>query len=215
MKKLLLIVFTLSLIFTACTSNQEKIKKKEIKTKQTQSEPEELIQKENKNKQEALNNSLIIKLFERFPSALRTDSIQDTFTYYFQDLLKKSSNLIFIEEAWIKDIEEIDGSYVLSIYNYDPKIVGKFLLNSQLSTRLLKELKPDDMDEVCCLVAKVNGIVPIRTDVALKIEKFTLTPNSTVVSEKDIRDYIHIGFEPDFFPFYFINGELIDFYLLK
>jgi hypothetical protein len=195
MKKLL---FAIILILGACTSNKESLKKQEIQTQQSDSEQQKNAKDElTRNR----NHSLTMNLIERFPSALRTDSIQDKFTYYFQYLLKKSSNLLLIEDANIKDIEEIDGKYMLSVYNDDPTIVGRFFINSQLSARFLKELKPTDIDEDCCLVVKVNEIVPIR--------------GGTAVYEKSSNDYVHISFDSTVSTSYFINGELIDFYLLK
>jgi hypothetical protein len=195
MKKLL---FTIILILGACTSNKENLKKQEIQTQQSDS----VQQKTAKDKlTRNRNHSLTMNLIERFPSALRTDSIQDKFTYYFQYLLKKSSNLLLIEDANIKDIEEIDGKVFLLVYNDDPAIVGRFLVNSQLSIRLLKELKPTDIDKDCCLVAKVNEIVPIR--------------GGPAVYEKSQNDYVNISFGSTSSTSYFINGELIDFYLLN
>jgi hypothetical protein len=94
-------------------------------------------------------------------------------------------------------------------------MVGKFLVNSQLAGQLIKGLRPKDLLKNCCLVVKVKELIPIKTDVELKIEEFNNTGETNLVSEDDIRDNVHISLDTDILPFYFINGELIDFYLLK
>jgi ABC-type enterochelin transport system substrate-binding protein len=97
MKKLLLILCTLILILGACTSNEEKVKKQELQTKQSESERQKAIEEKAKERQKVLNDSLTKNLLERFPTALKLDSIKwDPYTYYFQELLEKSSNFLFI-----------------------------------------------------------------------------------------------------------------------
>jgi hypothetical protein len=55
----------------------------------------------------------------------------------------------------------------------------------------------------------------VKTDVDLEIQKFNNTGESNLVSEDDIKDNVHISFDSDVLPFYFMKGELIDYYLLK
>ncbi|MBG0858966.1 MAG: hypothetical protein IQL11_05640, partial [Bacteroidales bacterium] len=141
MKSFSNILFTLILLLASCASKEEKANQQEIRAEQTESD----IQADMKERLKALNDSLTKKLLEKFPNALNADSIEDSFTYFFQEQLVKSSNLLFIPEAGINDIEEISGDYLITVQSYYTKIMGKFLVNSELSDRLLKELKPTDI----------------------------------------------------------------------
>lgn len=216
MKKQILILLALLLSFASCNLRENTIKKKETKLEQTEPEQQKVIKKENSDKQKALNISLVKTLLERYPSALLTDSVQDSYTYYFQKLLGKSSDLLLFSEAFIKDIEGTNrGYYLITIYSFFPKIIGQFKIHEPLLSRLLKELKPEDNYESGCFVVNVRDLFPVKTDLTLNINEFYNTGESTRVSEDDIRDNVHIDLESGGFPFYFINGELVDFYLLK
>ena len=212
MKSFLIILLVFILLISSCTLKEEKAKQQEIQAEQIESKRQELEEE----KQKALNDSLARELLDRFPYALNADSIEeDSFTYFFQEQLVKSSNLLFMSEAGINDIEKINGGYLITVQGYFSDIFGKLLVDAQLSRRLLKELKPTDIYETCCLVAKIKQITPITTDIGLSIEEFYITEESNIVSEDRIRNNVHLNFDSNYSPFYFINGELIDYYILK
>ena len=214
MKKLLLILFTLILIFGACTSKEEKIKKQDIQTKQTETESPKVIKEKQIDEQTAIKESLRKKLLESYPTVLNVDSVRHSFTYVFQNLLEKSSSLLYLKDALIRDVEAATGYYIVTVYNYFPQIAGKFKVYPEVSKRLLKELNPKRSYTKCCIVVKVRELMPIKTDVELRIDEFDNTSESSRVSEDDIRNNVHISFDSEVLPFYFIKGDLIDFYLL-
>ena len=216
MKKLLLILLTLTLTFAGCNLRENTIKNQETQTKQTEPELQKVIKEDNTDKQKTLNDNLVKNLLERYPSALITDSIQDSYTIYLQDLLIKSSNLLFFNDASIKDIEGTNrGYYLITIYSYFPKIIGQFKIHEPLLSRLLKELKPEDIYESGCFVVNVRDLIPVKTHLALNINEFYNTGESNRVSEDDIRNNVDIALTSDSFPMYLINGELIDYFILK
>ena len=151
-----------------------------------------------------------------FPTALKSDSIEDCYTYYIEELLEKSSGLLFIEDGFINDIESRGGNaYLITINSSSPKIIGKFQVNQQLSNRLMKEVKPRDTYENACLVVKVSRILPIKNNLLINIDEFSTSGESNRVSADEIRKNVHIGINSGDEAFYYIKGELIDYYLLK
>jgi hypothetical protein len=218
MEKKLLILLTLTLTFVGCNfSNlrETMIKRKELHTIQNEPERKKAIEEKDKEKQKAQNDSLVKTLLGRFSMALKTDSIEYSYTYHVQELLEKSSDILFFKEADIKDIERATGYYLITVYSFFPEIVGQFKVNPRLSDRLLRELKRKDDLEMGCLVVKVDEILPVKTDILLNIEEFYKTGDSNLVSEDDIKNNVHIKLNAGTSPFYFIKGELIDFYLLR
>lgn len=215
MKKLYLILVVFLLSITGCNLRENIIKKQGAQKEQT--EPERQLVKEGKLKEnkEGLNDSLTKNLLNKFPTAAKTDSIQFSYTYYFQDLLDKSTNFLFIKKALIRDIERSKtGYYFITTYSFFPKIIGQFKIQQPLLNRLLKELKSDNLYEGC-FVVKVKDLKSVKTDLNLNISEFYNTGESSKVSEDDIRNNVHLDLSSGGLPSYFINGELIDYLILK
>lgn len=211
MKIKLLILLALTLTVAGCNLREKMVEKQEAQKEQT--EPERQLVKE--KKQEGLNDSLTKNLLNKFPTAAKTDSIQFSYTYYFQDLLDESSNLLFINEAFIRDIERSKtGYYFITTYSFLPKIIGQFKIQQPLLNRLLKELKSDNLYEGC-FVVRVKELKSVKTDLNLNISEFYNTSESSKVSEDDIRNNIHLDLSSGSLPSYFINGELIDYFILN
>jgi hypothetical protein len=216
MKILLLILISISLFITGCSSKENSTKK------QVQTEPkqQDIIKKE-KDKKESLNYNLVKKLIQKYPSALVTDSIEDSYTYFLQQQLSKCSYLLLFSEADIKDFKGTNKGYsIITLSSCLPQIIGHFKVKDELVTRLIKELKPDDTYVSGCFVVSVNKIIPVKTELILDIEEFDKTIESSesdivTVTKKDISDNVQIGLGSVNLPFYFLNGELIDFYIIK
>jgi hypothetical protein len=164
------------------------------------------------------NDSLGIELLKKYPTSLNMDTIQNSFTIFFQNLLEKSTNLIYVKEAFIEDIEKQNGNLIISVYSYYPSMVGRYRTDSLLAKQLVSNLKMDDTFISCCYIANVKGFIPVHTELVTQIDKFSLTPEdpeNNVITENDISDYVHLNLDDSSLPFYFIKGELIDFYILK
>jgi hypothetical protein len=214
---IVLIIGSIFLLFycESCTSKKEKIRQQEIKVKQLEIEKGKEAEKLEEQKDQEFNDSIILSISKKNPLAVNLDTIEYKLTYFFQDLLEKSSNLVFIKEAWIKDLEKYKDYYLISVYTYSPEMYGKFRVNSALSGQLLKKIKSDDTYEKLCLVVKVNTLVPINNELVAQIEKFSFTPEDNTVNESDVSDYFHLEFNSSFNPFYLVTGDLLEIAILK
>jgi hypothetical protein len=211
---LVLVLVTL-LTFESCTSKREPNNLEENLSVKTQAESQSNSSLENWKINQSFNDSIGIELYKQHPNALNVDTIQDSYTLFFQDLLGKSSNLIFVKEAFIKDVRRHNGNFIITVYSYSPEMVINLYLNSQMAKELTSKLEINDTYLSCCLIAFIKEIIPVNTDLVAKIDDFSYVPEDNNVSDEDIRDYVHIGFNSSFSPVYFVKGDLVDFYFLK
>ena len=185
--------------FTSCDYIRKKNSLKDVKTSENTSLTKDEIKEIKETKIKNTNDSLSKLLLLRYPSAYNLDSLKFSFTYIFQEALEKSSNVLYIRESYLRDIENIDDQKFLSIYNYFPKTLGKLRISPELYDRLLKEIKPSGFYRRSGIVLKVSELFPVHADV-------TCT---------DLGDEVHLGINLTIDPFYYLKGELIDFYILK
>lgn len=211
---LVLVLVTL-LTFESCNSRREPNNLEENLPVKTQADSQSDSRLENFRINQAFNDSIGTKLFKKHPNALNVDTIQDSYTLFFQDLLEKSSNLIFIKEAFIKDVRRYNKNFIITVYSYYPEMVVNLYLNPQMAKELTSKLQINDTYLSCCLIAFIKEIIPVNTDLAAKIDDFSFIPDDNKVSDEDIKDYVHIGFNSSFSPIYFVKGDLVDFYFLK
>jgi hypothetical protein len=180
----LLIILNLIFTFESCTSKSEESYQKKVIKEKAESEKQAELEK----KQSNINDSLKSLLFNRYSTVTNLDSIgYYSYTYIYQNLLKKSNQMLFMREAFIVDIEKINENYLISINCFYRNIFGKFVINSQLSSRLNNELEETKKIAKCCVVVKVTELTSNKMD--LPDEKSG--------------------------PFYLLKGELIDYYFLE
>jgi hypothetical protein len=201
--------------FGSCTLKKEPIKLEENPPMKTQTESQSNSSLGNWKIDHAYNDSLGTELFKKYPNALNVDTIQNSYTLFFQDLLEKSSNYIFVKEAYIEDVQRLNGNILITVYSISPKMVVNLYLKPQMAKVLISRLQINDTYLSCCLIAFIKEVIPVHSNLAAKIEDFSYTPDKNMVSDEDIRDYVHINLNPSFSPIYFVKGDLIDFYFLK
>lgn len=193
-----LIFIILQSSFTSCDYIRERNSIKDMITAEKITLTEDKINTIKETKFNNANDSLSKLLIGRYPNAYDLDSLNFSFTYIFQEALEKSSNVLYIRESLLRDIEKINDQKILSVYKYFPKTLGKLSISPQLYDRLLKEIEPFGFYRKISVVLKVSELSPIHADVS-----------ST--DEEEVRLGINLTTEP----FYYIKGELIDFYLVK
>jgi hypothetical protein len=214
MKTLLRIITGVALLLTmsleSCNSRTEDSKIVEQTSTQVQSDD----RFEKWKITEAKNDSISQELFKKYPTALKVDTIDFSYTLFFQDFLEKSNNLIFVKEAYIKDIRKFDGNYLITTYSFSPKMITSLYLASQEGKRLTSNLEIGNTYENFCFIANIKELIPISTDLIAKIDDFSFTPDENTVSDEDIETYVHLSLDPSFTPVFFIKGTLIDYSIL-
>ena len=204
----LLIFFILTLTF--CSS------RKESDTKQDRQGAEAYIKKSTSERsqvkdQPSKNDSLSSSFLIKYPNAIKTDTIRVLFTYAFQELLEKSSNIVFFQNGRIRDIEEFKGDHLITLEGRD--VQGRIIIKSDIWLKFVKNIGSPRTRPRGGFIVKVSSITPVQSECAINIDDISSSDGETV-SEKDLSDYVHLSFETSTRPFYILTGELIDYYLL-
>jgi hypothetical protein len=140
------------------------------------------------------------------------------FTYEFQELLKKSSNMAFIRLGRIIDIEELKGNHIITIERR--QVIGRFLINSQLWPKFVKETNlVEKRARRGDFIVNITNIIPIHSEANLNIDDFTIPLDHETISEDDyadisgseLQEYVHLSFEATSRPFYIFYGIIIDY----
>jgi hypothetical protein len=159
----------------------------------------------------AKNDSISQQLFKKYPDAVNVDSIQYSYTLFFQDLLEIANDLIFVKQAYIKDIRRLNGNYLITTFSYSPKIITSLYLPSQRAETLISNIEIGNTYESFCFIARIQDFIPISTDLFANIDDFSFTPDENIVSDEDIETYVHLSFDQSFTPVLFINGTIVDY----
>ena len=212
----ILILVLISLLSESCSLKSERLKQREGQVTLNEAEKKRETEKIERQRNETFNDSVTLIIKNTCPSAFDFDTVEYRFTYFFQSLLEKSSNLIFIKEARIENIEKFKDTYIVHVSSYSPQMFGKFKLSQSLSKRILTELESNDYNEDCCLIVKINKLIPVNSEIVAQIDKFSLTPEEEdYVTESDVRDYVHLSFDSSLDVGYLLSGEILDYALLK
>ena len=157
----------------------------------------------------------------KYPNAIDIDTIRRLFTYTFQELLKKSSNLAFIQIGRIIDIEEYKGNHIITIERRN--VIGRFSINSQLWQKFVTDISSlQKLPRRGNFVVKITSIIPIHSETNINIDDFSIPIDNETVSERDnidisgsdIQDNVHLSFEVTSRPYYIFNGVLIEYSIL-
>lgn len=188
--------------------------RKESETKQDRQVAEvSVIKSTSDSSQEppSKNDSLSSSILLKYPNAVKTDSIRGLYTYAFQELLEKSSNILFFQNGRIRDIEEFKGDHIITMEGRD--IQGRVIIKSDIWPKFVKYIGSPRTRPRGGFIVKVLLITPVQSETILTFDNIPSSAGEAL-SEKDLSDYVHISFETRTRPFYIISGELIDFYLL-
>ena len=211
-RNLILIFYLLTLAF--CTSRNEPIDN-------TNNQPkEEIIDKiasEGSQRKNELNtnDSLSLLLGIKYPNAIKTDTLSTIYTFVFQNLLKKSSNVVFFQNGRIRDIEEYNGNYLITVDNMRD-IQGRFLIKPSLWKEFVMHIgSKRGSRQRGGFIVNISSIIPIQSEIVVNIDDISNSAIGGKLSSFDISDYVNFSFDTRTRPFYILNGELIDFYLLN
>lgn len=212
---LIRLAFIFGILLQSCSSKKTEIVDEKDSIIQTVSQ----TKSENLNAKwkriDEVNDSIGQELFKKFPNALNTDSLNYSYSIFLQKGLKKSNNLIFISVAFINDIREYKGNYLITTYSYFPKIITNLFLESRLAEDLLEKIEKGNTYESCCLIANIRKFVPVTTDLITEVDEFSLEPEENNVTEEDIKDNIQLAFGPGFSPTYFMTGSILEIRIFK
>ena len=160
------------------------------------------------------DDSLALLIELKYPKAIKTDTLRYLFTYSFQELIERNSNLVYFQNGRIKDIEKDKENYVITIdKTFD--IQGKFLVKPQLWSEFVKYLNPTKTRLRGGFIVKISSIIPVQAETIINIDDIPPHQGGEGLSGSDLSNYVHLSFDSRTRPFYILNGELIDFYINK
>lgn len=139
-------------------------------------------------------------MIDDYPSAYNLDSLKFAYTIVFQKSLNKSNNLLYIREAFIRDIEQDNKETYLILSTFFPKTLLKLGINQFQFEQIYKQYLDDEYMNRLCIVLNVNKLQSILTDITAS------------ESSEDSKLYLQVGSEH----LYYIKGKLLSYkYLVR
>lgn len=166
------------------------------------------------------NDNFLLFLRAKYPNAVNIDTVSRMFTYAFQELLKKSSNMAFIKIGRVNDIEEYKGNHIITIERGD--VIGRFLINSKFWPKFVNDISLlQGRTRRGSFVVKISSIIPIHSETNINIDDFSIPIDDETISEgdninisgSDLQDYVHLSFEASSRPSYIFYGALVEYYI--
>lgn len=181
---------------TSCDSVIKKIRDKKTTESEIISNPS--VQEKIGIRVDQINDSIKKSLIDNYHSAYNLDSLQFAFTIVFQESLKKSDNLLYISEAFLRDIEQNDNKTYLILSTFFPRTLLKLEIDAFQCEQIYKKYLEDRFLNQLCIVLNVFELQSIRTEVTVS------------ESSKDPQFYLNVGSEQ----MYYIKGELLSYNFL-
>jgi hypothetical protein len=172
------------------------------------------LKESNTNNSLNTNDSLALLLELKYPKVINTDTLRYMFTYSFQELIARNSNLVFFQNGRIIDIVKMNENYIITIDKV-LDIQGQFIIRPQVWTEFVKYLKPSKTRLRGGFIVKVSSIIPVLTETSFNIDDIPTPEEGESISGSDLADYIHLRFNSNYRPYYILHGELVDFYITK
>jgi len=221
MKTVLVILITIFFTSSFCTSKKDTGNKPKDQLVSGGLNNKQIKETDQTTKPQTSNDNSFLVLRTKYPNAIDIDTIRRLFTYTFQELLKKSSNLAFIQIGRIIDIEEYKGNHIITIERRN--VIGRFSINSQLWQKFVTDISSlQKLPRRGNFVVKITSIIPIHSETNINIDDFSIPIDNETVSERDnidisgsdIQDNVHLSFEVTSRPYYIFNGVLIEYSIL-
>jgi hypothetical protein len=204
-----------------CTSKKDTRNKPEAQLVSEISNNKQVTENNTTRKPITSNDDFSLLLRARYPNAVNIDTIRKLFTYEFQELLKKSSNMTFIKMGRINDVEEYKGKQIITIERRN--VIGRFLIDSQNWPEFVKDISTlKGQARRGNFVVKITSIIPVHSEININIDDFSMPIDDAIDSENDhidipgndLQDYVHLSLDPTNRPYYIFYGVLIEYHFL-
>lgn len=189
MKKLfgMIIILTALVLFSSCGKSEKQIRIEKYSAQEKKTE-----------QLKVLNKKAIEILSEKYKSVIGWDT-SDNFTYELQEMFIDEGKLISFEGE-LKDIIKSDSTYFLVVNSDSKNCIARISIKTEKFINLKKQLKSKDCSKTGCFVFKVSKIISASPEIKSDFESDG--------------EYSYLDYDFDH-PLLIINGDLIDFYLIK